>query len=216
MKKNKKKKDSSLGWVIIIAALILLLGVFYTVMNMKDDLAGEAFSYKDFTKMPFHFTNMREGNDYGFTYKGTLYQLTVTDVDLTNKKIKYEISKGEIDEDKDSKADLFIDHVSVEKVDDPYIYFKIIIKNIGTRDAYDTFYVTINSLDEDGDMYKSTYQNVEGLDSDEEITIFAHIKYDKDYYGETGKIKYEIFADSSNKIKESDETNNKEVDHYKE
>jgi hypothetical protein len=213
-KKSKlKNKFHKLEMFLVLGIAVAIVGLLMVFSSMtNNNVTGKAFSYTGCTELPCLFNNVPIDHYQGFSYKGVLYKFKIKDLDKTNKRMKYEITTMEIDET-EGKPDLAISHVD-EELDDPYLNLDITIENIGDKNVYEAFKVTLKTLDEDDDVWKSTYKYVEGLDQDDEYILEMSIKYDNNYYDDSGKVPYEIYIDPADNIDESDETNNDEDDYY--
>lgn len=227
LNKNKINQTETYLIVGILAVVVLIiillfnmnwfeknptLGAEQTLAEAEQALVGKAFSYTGCEKLPC-LIKAKEDVFYGFSYKDVLYKFKVKELDAANEKIKYEIALMETKEE-EGIADIFIDHMEVVKVQEPYIYFEFTIKNKGKKDVYDTFPVRVDILDKNDDVWKSTYKNVEGIDQDESIVVELSVKFDVTYYYKDNKIPFVVYVDPANIIKESDETNNVDDDTY--
>ena len=203
-----------LAVVVLIIILLFNMNLFGKTSNdgAEQALVGKAFSYTGCEKLPC-LIKAKKDTFYGFSYKDVLYKFRVKELDAANEKIKYEIALMETKVE-EGVADIFIDHMKVVKVEEPYVYFEFTIKNKGKKDVYDTFPVRVDVLDKNGDMWKSTYKNVEGIDHDESIIVELSVKFDVTYFYTDNKIPFVVYADPANIIKESDETNNVDDDAY--
>ncbi|MBS3122194.1 hypothetical protein J4434_04900 [Candidatus Woesearchaeota archaeon] len=221
---NPVEKYLIFGILVVVVLIIVLLfnmnwfektsddGTEQALVGEDQALVGKAFSYTGCEKLPC-LIKAKEDTFYGFSYKDVLYKFRVKELDAANEKIKYEIALMETKEE-EGVADIFIDHMKVVKVEEPYIYFEFTLKNKGKKDVYDTFPVKVDVLDKNGDMWKSTYKNVEGIDQDESIIVELSVKFDVTYFYTDNKIPFVVYADPANIIKESDETNNVDDDVY--
>jgi len=216
-RKSRSRKSKKHELFFILGVVLVLAVILLVITNMngwgQKAIVGKAFSFTGCEELPCYVNNANEDHDYAFSYKDVLYKLTLTDVDTLNKKVKYQVTQVE-DVDEDAEADLIIDHMDVESIEPPYANFKIIIKNVGDKDVYDKFKVRLDTLDEDDEYWKTTYKYVEGIDQDEEVIVMLSIKYNQNYYADTGKIPYVVYVDPSNVVDESTVANNVEDDVY--
>ncbi|MBI4453110.1 hypothetical protein HY636_00535 [Candidatus Woesearchaeota archaeon] len=223
---NPVEKYLIFGILAVVVLIIILLfnmnwfektselGAEQTLDGTGQALVGKAFSYTGCEKLPC-LIKAKKDTFYGFSYKDVLYKFRVKELDAANEKIKYEIALMETKEE-EGMADIFIDHMEVVKVEEPYVYFEFTIKNKGKKDVYDTFPVRVDVLDKNGDVWKSAYKPIEGIDQDESIVVELSVKFDVTYYYKDNKIPFVVYVDPSNIIKESDETNNVDDDVYSE
>jgi hypothetical protein len=218
VRKNLSKKYEFLlvlGIVCILVLIIWLISYMNGLFTFKSSngVVGQAFSYTGCEKLPCKIEKVPVDHYYGFTYKDVLYKFRIKELDAVNKKIKYEITTMETD-DKENLPDLVVDEMEVTKVQDPYIYLDITVKNIGDKNVYDAFKVRVQTLDEDDDVWKSAYADVEGLNQDEDYTVEMSVKYNPSYYEDHDKIPFVVTVDSSDEINEVEEDNNEDDDIY--
>ncbi len=219
-KKNKNRSSKYefiliLGIVCIVVLIIGILSYMNGLFTFEktNDIAGQAFSYTGCEKLPCKIDKVPVDHYYGFNYKGVLYKFRIKNLDAVNKKIQYEITTMEID-DEENQPDLLISDMEVTKVDTPYVYIDVTVKNIGDKNVYDTFTVRVDTLEENDDVWKSTYKDIEGLNQDEDYTVELSLKYDPNYYEDHGKISFVVYVDPTDEIDESDEKNNEDDDIY--
>jgi len=217
-RKNLSKKYELLLVLGIVCVLVLIIGLISYMNGLftfksSNGVVGQAFSYTGCEKLPCKIEKVPVDHYYGFTYKDVLYKFRIKELDAVNKKIKYEITTMETD-DKENLPDLVVDEMEVTKVQDPYIYLDITVKNIGDKNVYDAFKVRVQTLDEDDDVWKSAYADVEGLNQDEDYTVEMSVKYNPSYYEDHDKIPFVVTVDSSDEINEVEEDNNEDDDIY--
>ena len=221
-KKTRKTKatdtKTKLDVYFIVAVIFIVAIILATITNMNNGednaIVGKAFSYTGCTKFPCHIQKAAVDHKYAFSYKDELYSFVVTESDPSNNLIKYKLSLTEDNKD-EGVADLFIDHMQVDKVEEPYIYLLITVKNKGDKNIYDAFQLRVDTLNEDDEVWKSTYKIIEGLDQDESFVAEISLKYDQNNYKENKEILYVVYVDPTNVIKESDESNNVDEETHK-
>lgn len=227
-KKGADEKSSrhkiKFGEIYFLLAFVFVLTVIVAAISNvtdlgingfgKEPITGKAFTYTNCEKLPCEISKAALDHKYAFSYDDVLYTFRIKEMDGVNKKIKYEIAKLEVDDNKVSTSDLYIDDVEVTKVAGSTLYMDVTVMNQGDDDIYDNFKVRVMTFDEDDSQWDIAEKKVEGLDHDDTVSLEFEVKFDKNYYDSDNKIPYEIKVDTYDVVEESDETNNEEDDHY--